>query len=100
MTVHAEARDTRPPVREMPVDVLLQYLTGITKSVLGLETMNEKVGLDTNFFDLGIDSMNVIDLVLAIEQELAVQFTEEDLSAELFVRAESLVTLIRQRSQK
>jgi len=91
---------TEAQTEAMPLDILLMRLTGITKNVLGLETMEHKVALETNFFELGIDSMNVIDLVLAIEHDLKIQFTEEELSADLFVRAENLIALIQQRSRQ
>jgi acyl carrier protein len=49
---------------------------------------------DTNLFDLGIDSMNMTELLLRLEQHFAFTLAPEDLSSSLFLRFDNLVSLV------
>lgn len=71
-----------------------EILKSILMNILNLEMAREDIREDTNLFDLGIDSMTVIDLILAIEDEFAVTLDEEELTETLFERFESLVNMI------
>jgi acyl carrier protein len=46
--------------------------------------LRSELGSDANLFDLGMDSLSVVRLVVALEEELGVQIPAEDLSADLF----------------
>ncbi|ABM34345.1 acyl carrier protein [Paracidovorax citrulli] len=50
---------------------------------------------DTNLFDIGIDSMNMTDLVLRIEERFGLTLAPEDLSADLFTRFSRLVDFVQ-----
>jgi acyl carrier protein len=57
------------------------------------------VGLDSNLFDeLGFDSVLLLDLIVAIEQECAFQFSDEDLSMDSLSTPRKLLELIARRS--
>ena len=38
----------------------------------------DKVGLESAFVDLGADSLDIVELVMAIEEEFAVEITDND----------------------
>lgn len=52
---------------------------------------------DTNLFDVGIDSMNMTELVLRIEERFGLMLMPEELSAELFTRFSRLVDFIQRK---
>lgn len=52
---------------------------------------------DTNLFDIGVDSMNMTELVLRIEQRFSLLLMPEELSADLFTRFGRLVEFVRSK---
>ncbi|MBN3787490.1 acyl carrier protein [Burkholderia sp. Ac-20353] len=63
-------------------------------SVLGSSLSAELVVDDTNLFDVGVDSMNMTELLLQLEQRFGFTLAPEDLSAELFLRFSNLVAFV------
>jgi acyl carrier protein len=63
-------------------------------SVLGSAMNSDLIADDTNLFDLGIDSMNMTELLLRLEQHFAFTLAPEDLSSSLFLRFDNLVSLV------
>lgn len=63
-------------------------------SVLGSVMNSDLITDDTNLFDLGIDSMNMTELLLRLEQHFAFALAPEDLSSSLFLRFDNLVSLV------
>ncbi|WP_118181151.1 phosphopantetheine-binding protein [Paraburkholderia phosphatilytica] len=61
------------------------------QSVLGEHVRTDLVGDDTSLLDLGIDSMNMTDLLLQLELRLGFTLAPEDLSSDLFLRFDNLV---------
>lgn len=49
---------------------------------------------DTNLFDIGVDSMNMTDLLLELEQRFGFTLAPEDLSSDLFRRFDNLVSFV------
>ena len=49
---------------------------------------------DTNLFDLGVDSMNMTELLLQVEQRFKFVLDPEDLSSDLFLRFDNLVAFV------
>ncbi len=84
---------------EYSIDDKQKYETGeITRgviiNVLGLAMERSELGEETNLFDLGMDSLSVVRLVVALEEELGVQIPADELSAELFHRLGSLIDFL------
>ena len=52
---------------------------------------------DTNLFDLGVDSMNMTELVLRIEERFGLMLMPEELSADLFTRYSRLVDFVQRK---
>ena len=64
-------------------------------SVLGSNLSADLVVDDTNLFDLGIDSMNMTELLLQLEQRFGFTLNPEDLSSDLFLRFDNLVAFVQ-----
>ncbi len=67
---------------------------GVIINVLGLSVERSELIDETNLFDLGMDSLSVVRLVLALEEALGLQIPAEDLSAELFHRLGDLTAFL------
>jgi len=67
---------------------------GVIINVLGLDIGRDELPDDADLFDLGMDSLSVVRLVVALEEELNLQIPEEDLSAELFHRLDALINFL------
>ncbi|MCH7344776.1 acyl carrier protein [Pelomonas sp. CA6] len=52
---------------------------------------------DTNLFELGIDAMNMPELVARIEERFGLMLTQQEMSAQLFARFGRLVDFVRQK---
>jgi len=63
-------------------------------SVLGSNLSAELIVDDTNLFDVGVDSMNMTELLLQLEQPFGFTLAPEDLSADLFMRFGNLVSFV------
>ncbi|WP_205191260.1 acyl carrier protein [Burkholderia sp. LMG 13014] len=63
-------------------------------SVLGSTLSTDLIADDTNLFDVGVDSMNMTDLLLQLEQRFSFTLAPEDLSADLFLRFGNLVSFV------
>ncbi|MBR8206019.1 acyl carrier protein [Burkholderia vietnamiensis] len=63
-------------------------------SVLSSTLSTELIVHDTNLFDVGVDSMNMTDLLLQLEQRFGFTLAPEDLSADLFLRFGNLVSFV------
>ncbi|RXV65352.1 acyl carrier protein [Burkholderia stabilis] len=63
-------------------------------SVLGSTVSTDLIVDDTNLFDVGVDSMNMTDLLLQLEQRFGFTLAPEDLSADLFLRFGNLVSFV------
>ncbi|WP_069352820.1 acyl carrier protein [Burkholderia cenocepacia] len=63
-------------------------------SVLGSTLSTDLIVDDTNLFDVGVDSMNMTDLLLQLEQRFSFTLAPEDLSADLFLRFGNLVSFV------
>lgn len=76
-----------------------ETLKAVVISVLNLELNREQIEVDSNLFSLGIDSMTVVSLVIAIEEEFGVQIPENLLAASVFERFENLFDLTLNQKQ-
>ena len=64
-------------------------------SVLGSTVQADLVQDDTNLFDIGIDSMNMTELLLRIEKRFNFALAPEDLSSDLFLRFANLTAFVQ-----
>ncbi|MDB5787728.1 acyl carrier protein [Caballeronia mineralivorans] len=64
-------------------------------SVLGSTVQADLVQDDTNLFDIGIDSMNMTELLLGIEKHFNFTLAPEDLSSDLFLRFANLTAFVQ-----
>jgi acyl carrier protein len=64
-------------------------------SVLGSTLSADLVVDDTNLFDIGVDSMNMTELLLQLEQRFGFTLAPEDLSSDLFLRFGNLVAFVQ-----
>jgi acyl carrier protein len=64
-------------------------------SVLGSTVRADLVQDDTNLFDVGIDSMNMTELLLQLEKRFGFTLAPEDLSSDLFLRFGNLVAFVQ-----
>lgn len=69
-------------------------------SVLGPGIPAELLQDDTNLFDIGIDSMNMTELLLLIEQRFHLTLSPGDLSADLFSRLANLTAFVRTHASR
>ena len=72
---------------------LIQVARGVINSTLSDERFLD----DTSFFDLGLASLNVVELLSAVEQEFDVVVDGEELSAELFMRFGNVVSFVEKK---
>jgi len=64
---------------------------------IDLITPMEQVGLDDNLLQLGMDSINIIKVIINIESEFGFEFTDEDLNMENFRNIRNLVEYVQGR---
>ena len=63
-------------------------------SAVGSTMAADLIADDTNLFDVGVDSMNMTDLLLQLEQRFSFTLAPEDLSADMFLRFGNLVSFV------
>jgi acyl carrier protein len=63
-------------------------------SAIGSTVAADLIADDTNLFDVGVDSMNMTDLLLQLEQRFSFTLAPEDLSSDLFLRFGNLVSFV------
>ncbi|MEK6292862.1 MAG: acyl carrier protein [Paraburkholderia tropica] len=86
MTIH----NTHGPGREEIAASIRTCLLSAIGSTMAADLIAE----DTNLFDVGVDSMNMTDLLLQLEQRFSFTLAPEDLSADLFQRFGNLVSFV------
>jgi acyl carrier protein len=72
-------------------------IRGIVTDVLKLHAESITIDEDTNLYELGLESLNVVELLTQIEISFDVTIDVEDLSAELFGRFGTLVAFVRRK---
>ncbi|ALV58639.1 MULTISPECIES: acyl carrier protein [Burkholderia] len=75
-------------------DDIATALKSCLLSTLGTHLSAELIEGDTNLFDLGVDSMNMTELLLQVEQRFKFVLDPEDLSSDLFLRFDNLVAFV------
>ncbi|WP_454805909.1 acyl carrier protein [Paraburkholderia fungorum] len=82
--------DAHGPGREEIATTIRSCLLSAVGSTMAADLIAD----DTNLFDVGVDSMNMTDLLLELEQRFGFTLAPEDLSADLFLRFGNLVSFV------
>lgn len=69
-------------------------------TVLQLDLPKDAITLETNLHDLGLESMNVVELLAEMEARFDITIDVEDLSATLFSRFGNLVEFVQRKSDE
>lgn len=83
-------RNTHDPGREEIAATIRSCLLSAVGSTMAADLIAD----DTNLFDVGVDSMNMTDLLLELEQRFGFTLAPDDLSADLFLRFGNLVSFV------
>lgn len=89
---------THPPTGASRDDIAATIRTCLMGTI-GSTMDSALIADDTNLFDLGIDSMNMTDLLLQLEQRFSLTFAPEDLSFDLFLRFGNLVSFVESHAR-
>ncbi|MCP3102885.1 phosphopantetheine-binding protein [Myxococcus sp. K15C18031901] len=89
MTTQADAASTPS------ADDLVDKLRAVVIEVLKLEIPPQELAGNTNLYELGLESLNVVVLLSALEKAFDIVIDVEDLSADLFGRWDDLVAFVR-----
>ena len=73
----------------------MEYFDRI-KEVLNDKLHGKELTLDSSFRDLGIDSLDLVDLIFELEEEIGVEFEDEELISITTVK--DLLTLIDKKT--
>jgi acyl carrier protein len=84
--------DAHDPVQTRLLEVLRPFLR--------LLPSGAPIPLAADLGSLGLDSLQAIDLLMAIEQEFGLQIPDEKLSADTFANAGHLLALVREATSE
>ncbi len=89
---------------EMVVELSQQEIADRLKrsilSVLNLDVPIETISNDTNLYELGLDSLNVVALLTDIETLFDITIDVEDLSAEMFEKFSNILAFVVRRTNE
>lgn len=77
----------------------LETIKNVLENKLGDELLVsvDKIEKNDNLFNLGLDSLNVIKLIIGVEEELNVKFYDKDIDSENWKSVENINKLIEER---
>ena len=77
----------------------LEKIKNVLENKLGDELLVsvDKIEKNDNLFNLGLDSLNVIKLIIGVEEELNVKFYVKDIDSENWKSVENINKLIEER---
>ncbi|MBI2344264.1 MAG: acyl carrier protein [Deltaproteobacteria bacterium] len=76
---------------------IMTILNPMITRIVKLSATDHSLSLETNLFEIGLDSLGVMELIVDIENQLHVVFDDDELSPELFERLSALVSLLVQK---
>lgn len=85
---------THAPTTPEPQDIAAAVKACLLSAV-GSTVAVDLIADETNLFDLGVDSMNMTELLLELEQRFGFTLAPEDLSSELFLSFGNLVSFVQ-----
>ena len=77
----------------------LETIKNVLENKLGDELLVsvDKIEKNDNLFNLGLDSLNVIKLIIGIEEELNIKFHDKDIDSKNWKSIENINKLIEER---
>lgn len=93
-TAEADAAGAAPAAL---ADDAAETLRRIVIEVLKLELEPAAIGDETNLYELGLESLNVVELLTQIEMAFEVTIDVDDLSTELFGRFGTLAAFVQRK---
>ena len=77
----------------------IDTVTAVVVGVLGLEDRAAELTPDTQLFDAvpELDSMAVVEILVALEARFGISFAEDDVTAEAFASLASLTALVERK---
>jgi len=79
---------------------IADQLREVVLNVLQLDLPQDAITLETNLHELGLESMNVVELLTDMEARFDLTIDVEDLSATLFSRFGNLVEFVQRKSDE
>lgn len=59
----------------------------------------ENIKNNENLYNLGLDSLNVVKLVIAIENEFDIEFDDDDIASDNWKSIDAIVNLLKKRGK-
>ena len=87
-------------VVEMSQQEIADQLKKSILSVLNLDVSIETISGNTNLYELGLDSLNVVALLTDIENLFDITIDVEDLSAEMFEKFSNILAFVVRRTNE
>jgi len=78
-------------------DTIENRIRNVIKDAVELTTPIEQVGINEDLMQLGLDSINSIKVIVAIEMEFGFEFDDEDLTADNFRTINNLISCTESR---
>lgn len=75
-------------------------LRPIVLSVLRIEMPAHALTEETNLYELGLESLNVVELLTEVEAAFDITVDVEDLSAELFTQFGTVVSFVQRKADE
>lgn len=69
----------------------------IVASLLNKEVSDMRLSMETNLLELGINSVDYIRIVVALESKLNIEFDDEDLNYERFNTIDDIIYYVQER---
>ena len=85
-------------VVEEKTDTVENVIKDIIIDVFKIRISPSEIKSSTNLYDFGLDSFNVVNLLIGIEDKLGVTVEPENISADTFEKFENLLGLIVRRA--
>ena len=73
---------------------------GITSEVLRIDASMPSITADTNLYEMGLESLNVVELITRLEVAYEIVIDVEDLTADMFSRFGTLVDFIQRKTAR
>ena len=78
----------------MSTDDIYQQIHPLLQTQLERQGWQGTIDRDSNLFHLGLDSIGVMDLLMAVENQFQIVFADDELRPELFEKVEALIQIV------
>ncbi len=85
----------------MEEERMLEKIKEIVGTVLELDEVQiEKINIDSDLLELGLDSLNAIEVIVNLESEFDIEVEDEDLMIDNLSTIDLLCNLIKNRDEQ